>query len=30
MSNRPTPPVPAPEPNRIGNVSQAGDGHSSY
>lgn len=30
MSNRPTPPVPAPEPNRIDNVSPAGDGHSSY
>ena len=30
MSNRPTPPTPAPEPNRIGNVSPAGDGRSAY
>lgn len=30
MSNLPTPPTPAPEPNRIDNVSPAGDGRSSY
>lgn len=30
MSNLPTPPAPAPEPNRIGNVSPAGDGRSAY
>ena len=30
MSNLPTPPTPAPEPNRIGNVSPAGDGRSAY
>lgn len=30
MSNLPTPPVPAPEPNRIDNVSPSGDGRSSY
>lgn len=30
MSNLPTPPAPAPEPNRIDNVSPAGDGRSAY
>lgn len=30
MSNRPTPPAPAPEPNRIDSVSPTGDGRSSY
>lgn len=30
MSNLPTPPAPAPEPNRIDNVSPSGDGRSSY
>lgn len=30
MSNLPTPPAPAPEPNRIDNVSPTGDGRSSY
>ena len=30
MSSLPTPPAPAPEPNRIDNVSPSGDGRSSY
>ena len=30
MSNLPTPPAPAPESNRIDNVSPTGDGRSSY
>lgn len=30
MSSLPTPPAPAPEPNRIDNVSPTGDGRSSY
>lgn len=30
MSNLPTPPAPAPEPNRLENVSPAVDGHSAY
>ena len=30
MSGLPTPPAPAPEPNRIDNVSPSGDGRSSY
>ena len=30
MSNLPTPPAPAPEPNRIDNVSPAADGRSAY